>query len=224
MRYGVRRRQFEAVDSERGAAAPRLRDAPAATVPAAGPDLRAALRPGGRRGAAARRLLRSGRRREDPPRAGVAGGRHQGARHLARHPDDPGVPRGVRRGGVPRRQPVRRAQGRHRRLHDVRGRQPRAAAAGGQGAADRLRGRVRGDGPARHGPVRDRDGGRDGGRADQRAQAPRADQGRAAGRRQVGRRGRHPRLQLPPGDAAVPRGAPVGRCRAAAASAASTTG
>ena len=49
VRYGVRRRQFEAVDAGRGAAAARLRDAPAAAVPAAGPDVRAALRPGGRR-------------------------------------------------------------------------------------------------------------------------------------------------------------------------------
>ncbi len=53
-------------------------------------------------------------------------------------------------------QPVRRAQGRHRRLHDVRGRQPRAAAAGRQGAADRLRQRVRGPRPVRDGPVRRR--------------------------------------------------------------------
>ena len=58
VRYGVRRRQFEAVRTRRGAAAPRLRHAPAAAVPAAGPDVRAALRPGGRGAAAARRLLR----------------------------------------------------------------------------------------------------------------------------------------------------------------------
>ena len=44
--------------TRRGAAAARLRDAPAAAVPAARPDVRAALRPGGRRRAAARRLLR----------------------------------------------------------------------------------------------------------------------------------------------------------------------
>ena len=41
----------------RGGAAPRLRHAPAPAVPAAGPDLRAALRPGGRRRPAARRVL-----------------------------------------------------------------------------------------------------------------------------------------------------------------------
>ena len=58
VRYGVRRRQFEASARGRGAAAARLRDAPAAAVPAAGQDVRAALRPGGRRRAAARRLLR----------------------------------------------------------------------------------------------------------------------------------------------------------------------
>ena len=63
------------------------------------------------------------RRRARPARARVAGGRHQGARHLARDPDDPGVPRGLWRRGLPLGQPVRRAQGRHRRLHDVRGRQ-----------------------------------------------------------------------------------------------------
>ena len=91
-----------------------------------------------------------------PPRARVAGGRHQGARHLARDPHHPGVPRGVRRRGLPLGQPVRRAQGRHRRLHDVRGRQPRAAAARREGAAHRLRQRVRGPRPARHGPVRRR--------------------------------------------------------------------
>ena len=42
-------------------------------------------------------------------------------------------------------------QGRHGRVHHVRGRQPRAAAAGRQGAAHRLLQRVRGPRPARHG-------------------------------------------------------------------------
>ena len=53
-------------------------------------------------------------------------------------------------------EPVRRAQGRHRRVHDVRGRQPRAAAAGRQGPAHRLRQRLRGPRPVRDGPVRRR--------------------------------------------------------------------
>ena len=74
--------------------------------------------------ASARGLLRRARqRRAGPPRARVAGRRHQGARHLARHPHHPGVPRGLRRRRLPRREPVRRAQGRHRRLHHLRGRQ-----------------------------------------------------------------------------------------------------
>ncbi len=75
----------------------------------------------------------------DDARAGVAGGGHQGARHLARDPHHPGVPRGVRGAGYLVGEPVRRAEGRHRRVHDVRGRQPRAAAARGEGPADRLR-------------------------------------------------------------------------------------
>ena len=127
----------------RGGAAPRLRHAPASAVPAAGAHLRAALRPGGAWRCELHDVFSSEQvaatRRPTPARAGVAGRRHQGARHLARHPHHPGVPRGVRRRRLPRRQPVRRAQGRHRRVHHVRGRQPRAAAAGRQGAAHRLR-------------------------------------------------------------------------------------
>ncbi len=109
--------------------------------------------------------------RAGAPPARVRRRRPQGAGHLARDPDDPGVPRGVRRRGLPQRQPVRRAQGRHRRLHDLRGRQPRPAPARRQGPADRLRQRVRGHGPVRHGPLRRRPGGRDRARADQRPQA-----------------------------------------------------
>ena len=63
-------------------------------------------------------------------------------RHLARDGDDPGLPRGVRRPGLPARQPLRRAEGRHRRLHHLRGRQHRAAAARGQEPADRLQARL----------------------------------------------------------------------------------
>ena len=72
------------------------------------------------------------------PRARVARRRHQGARHLARHPHHPGVPRGVRRRRLPGREPVHRAQGRHRRVHHLRGRQHGPAPAGRQGAAHRL--------------------------------------------------------------------------------------
>ncbi len=63
----LRRRQFEASSEERGGAAPRLRHAPAPAAPAAGPHLRAALRPGGRGRPAARRLL--GRSTDDDEHA-----------------------------------------------------------------------------------------------------------------------------------------------------------
>ena len=78
------------------------------------------------------------RRRARPPRARVTGRRHQGARHLARVADHPGVPRGLRRRRLPVGQPVRRAAGRHRRVHHLRGRQHDPAAAGRQGPAHRL--------------------------------------------------------------------------------------
>ena len=159
--------------ARRGAGAPRLRHAPAPAAAAPRADVRPPLRAGGRRRPAARRLLRprpdrGGRRRARPPDAGVPRRRHQGARHLARHPHHPGVPRGLRRRGLPQREPVHRAQGRHRRLHHLRGRQPRPAAARRQGPAHRLRRRVRGHGPARHGPLRRRPRGRDRRRAHRR--------------------------------------------------------
>ena len=77
-------------------------------------------------------------RRELESRA--AGTKALGTWHATRH--HPGVPRGVRRRGLPGGEPVRRAQGRHRRVHDVRGRQHGAAAAGRQGPAHRLRQRA----------------------------------------------------------------------------------
>ena len=49
-----------------------------------------------------------------------------------------GLPRGLRRPGLPAGQPHRRPEGRHRRLHHLRGRQHGAAAAGRQGPADPL--------------------------------------------------------------------------------------
>lgn len=122
-----------------GAAAPRLRTAPAASAAAHRPYVRTALRPGRRPHPAPRRLLRPGGRRAGATPAGGPGRRNQGARHLARHPGDPGVPRGVRRRRLSRRQPLRRAQGRQRHLHHVRGRQPRPAPARRQGPAHRLR-------------------------------------------------------------------------------------
>ena len=56
-------------------------------------------------------------------RARVAGRRDEGDRELARHRDDPDLPRVLRRRRLHERQPVRGAEGRHRRLHDLRGRQ-----------------------------------------------------------------------------------------------------
>ena len=66
---------------------------------------------------------------EDQRRARDPGRRDQGADDPARDRHHPGVPRGVRRRGLPLGQPARRAQGRHRHLHDLRGRQHRAAPA-----------------------------------------------------------------------------------------------
>ena len=73
---------------------------------------------------------------EDAAAARVTGRRSEGAGDLARDRDDPDLPRGLRRRGLSGREPVRGAQGRHRRVHDVRGRQHRPAAAGRQGPAD----------------------------------------------------------------------------------------
>ncbi len=117
----------------RGDAAARLPRASA--PPAAGPrpDVRAAFHAGGR-GRRARPDLR--RRRRDgravrrraagPARARVPRRGPEGDRDLARERDDPGVPRGVRRRRLPDREPLRRADGRHRGLHDVRRRQHRS--------------------------------------------------------------------------------------------------
>ena len=62
--------------------------------------------------------------------------------------------------GLPALEPLRRAEGRHRRLHHLRGRQHGAAAARGQEPADRLQGRGRRSRPARAGAVRGRPGAR----------------------------------------------------------------
>ena len=121
-------------------------------------------------------------RRASAAGAGVPGGRAQGRLHLAHHRDHPGLPGGVRRGRVPGREPAHDAQGRHRRIHHVRGRQHRAAAAGGQGPADQLPERLRRPGHAGHGPVR-------GGEV--RRRADRADRG-AWGHRAADRGGAGP--------------------------------
>lgn len=143
--------------------------------------------------------------------ARIAGRGHQGPRHLARHRRRPGVPRGVRRRRPSRRQPVRRPQGRQRRLHHLRGRQPRPAPARGQGAAHRSRERVRGPRPARHGPLRHRPRRRDGHRADLGPQTARTGEGPAARRRRMGPGSRPARLGVPARHGPLPRGAHAGR-------------
>jgi hypothetical protein len=93
-------------------------------------------------------------------RARDDGGRAEGDRDLARDGDHPGVPRGVRRRRVPQRQPLRRAEGRHRRVHDLRGRQHRPHAARGEEPADRHARPARRARPARHGELLRRPGDR----------------------------------------------------------------
>ena len=66
----------------------------------------------------------------------AAGTKALGTWHAPRR--DPGVPGGLRRSRLPHREPLRRAARRHRRVHHLRGRQPRPAAAGRQGPAHRL--------------------------------------------------------------------------------------
>ncbi len=197
----------------RGGAA-RLRHAPAPAVPAAGAHLRAALRPGAGRRGPARGVLRHhrrGRGRAGPAGARVTRGRHQGPGHLARVADDPGVPRGVRRGGLPVGQPLRRAARRHRRVHHLRGRQHDPDAAGGQGAAHRLQGLLRGPRLDRDGPVRGLHGGRDRAGAHQRPLDPGAAARRRTRRRPERRRRPGPaRRRLPAGDADLARGAHPG--------------
>ena len=90
------------------------------------------------------------------------------------------LPRGLWRRGLPALQPLRRAEGRHRRLHDLRGRQHDPAAARRQEPADRLQGRVRRARPARDGAVRRRPGARRADRAHRAAQARRLAAARAA--------------------------------------------
>ena len=110
----------------RGAAA-RLPGAPAAPAAGAGEDLRAPLH-AARADRGARAGLHDGRLPgAGPPRAGGTGRRAQGARELARHGHDPDLPGVLRRRRVPDREPLRRAARRHRRLHDVRGRQHRSS-------------------------------------------------------------------------------------------------
>ena len=138
-----RRRQFDATSEDAGGAAARLRHAPAPAVPAARPHLRAALRAGGRRRPAARGVLRGSAddehvRRELESRA--AGTKALGTWHATRTIQECREACGG--AGYLVGEPVRRAQGRHRRVHDLRGRQPRAAAAGRQGPAHRLRQRA----------------------------------------------------------------------------------
>ena len=125
----------------------RLPRAPAQAAAGAGHHLRAALRPGRAGRDHARRAdastARRGARRGGPAGAGVPRRRAQGRPDVARDEDHPDVPRGVRRRRLPAGEPAAAPQGRHRRLHHVRGRQHRPAAAGRQGPAHRLPRHVR---------------------------------------------------------------------------------
>ena len=99
------------------------------------------------------------------------------------HPHHPGVPRGVRRRGLPGGQPVRRAAADTDVFTTFEGDNHVLLQLVAKGLLTDYASELRGPRPARHGPVRGRAGRRDRGRADQRAQAARADHGRAARRR-----------------------------------------
>ena len=198
----------------------RLPRAPAQAAAGAGHLLRAALRAGGAGRHHARRAdggarARPGDRRGRPARARVPRGRPEGRQHLARHPHHPDVPRGLRRRRLPGGEPAAPAQGRHRRLQHLRGRQHGAAAAGRQGPAHRLPRRLRLARRLGEGLVLRRHGARDGPGADG---GPRPD--RPAGRRRPrpGRGGAAARPRLAAQDVRVPREAHArGRDPAAAA-------
>ena len=176
----------------RGGDADDLPDPPAPPAPEPRADLRAALRPGAARRRPRRALRRRGRR---GPQARDAGRRPEGDRHLARDGDHPGVPRVLRRPGLPARQPLRGAEGRHRRLHHLRGRQHGPAPAGRQEPADRLQARVRRPERARHRRVLRGPGVRDGRRALGAARAARPPRRRPPPRPR--RRGRPARARQP---------------------------
>ena len=95
---------------------------------------------------------RGARARTAPAR--VARRRDEGDLELARHRDHPVRSGMLRRRRLPEREPVRSAEGRHRRVHDVRGRQHGADDAGGAGPAHRLPRQLRRAQPARARDVR----------------------------------------------------------------------
>ena len=172
----------------------RLPGAPAQAAAGAGHHLRAALRAGPAGRDDARRPGGGDPRRGGAARAGVAGRGPQGRPDLARHPHHPALPRGLRRRGLPAGEPAAAPQGRHRRLHHVRGRQHRPAAAGRQGPAHRLPRRVRLPGGLGQGRLHRRHGPRDRAGADG---GPRADRAARRRRPQPERRrdpDAHPRL------------------------------
>ena len=156
------RRQFGPPGRARGAAAG-LPHAPAPAAARARDDLRAALRAG----AAASHELHEvfTARRRTTTAAGASSRRSPPALKAVAtwHATDTIQTCREACGGAGylRGQPLRRAEGRHRRLHDVRGRQHGPAAARGQEPADRLPRPVRRARPARHGAVRRRPGDRD---------------------------------------------------------------
>ena len=91
-----------------GSAADGLPHASAAAADPAGEDVRAVVHPAAARPGPARRVHRRGHARARAARAGDARRGREGDRDLARHGHDPGLPRGVRRRGLPALEPVRR--------------------------------------------------------------------------------------------------------------------
>ena len=162
--YALTRAASSGRPGERGGAAARLPHAPA---PAAARCSRRPTRCTSPRSGSSHELHevftgRRARRRRAPARARVARRRHQGGRHLAR--DRARSRSAARPAAAPATCAANRfaaLQGRHRRLHHLRGRQHGPAAARRQGPAHRLPRRVRRPRPARHGAVRRRPGGRD---------------------------------------------------------------
>ena len=101
-----------------------------------------------------RRLLRPARHRRGPPGPRDPRRGAQAAEHLARAGHAAGMPRGLRRRRLPDREPLRLAPRRPRRLRHLRGRQQRAAAAGRQAPAHRLRQGIPQGQRRRAGPLR----------------------------------------------------------------------
>ena len=141
-------------------AADGLPHAPAAAAPGAGQDLRAVLRPAaaGRRAARGVHEHHENERERRKLETLAAGVKAIATWHASETIQSCREACGGAR--LPAHQPLRVAEGRHRRVHDLRGRQHDPAAARGQEPADRLQGRLRRARPARDGAVRRRPGAR----------------------------------------------------------------